>query len=66
MTSASPEQRAISPGRLSMLAFQIRRAVSYSASAGPDDHTAARRPELRDRFVGDRGAGAVDQRRLLP
>ena len=28
---------------------------------GPDDRATARRPELRDRFVGDRSAGVVDQ-----
>jgi hypothetical protein len=42
-TSASPEQRAIRPRYLSMLAFQMRRAASYGASPS---RTAAPRNEL--------------------
>ena len=62
MTSARPEHRAISPGRLSMLAFQILRADSYSAS--PSRMTAPRKAARNGSSVAGQGCapGSVTER----
>ena len=60
-TSATPEQRAMIPGCLSMLAFQIRRAVVISRIARTDHFPSESRPKGLDTVIADDVPFGIDQ-----